>query len=176
MKDPRYPIGRFQEPAEYTPELRERLIQVIEDMPQRLVEAVAGLSEEDLGQTYREGGWTIRQVVHHLADANVNAYVRFKLAATEDNPPVKPFEEAEWAELEDGAHEDVSVSLALVSALNRRWATFLRSLDTEAFSRTYNHPVDGKTSLDKALAFYTWHGRHHIAQITNWRENYKKAA
>lgn len=176
MKDPRYPIGRFQTPEAYTPELRERLIQEIEDMPVRLEEAVAGLTGDELGRPYREGGWTIRQVVHHLADANMNAYIRFKLARTEDNPRVKPFAEAEWAELEDAAHLDISVSLALVSALNQRWATFLRSMDPESFSRTYDHPEDGKTSLDKALAFYSWHGRHHIAQITTWRENRKNAS
>lgn len=176
MKDPRYPIGPFRPAEEYTPELRAELIQAIAETPERLREALAGLSEEQLDEPYRAGGWTLRQVVHHLADSHLNAYVRFKLAATENEPVIKPYAEARWAELPDAAHGDPAVSLALLKALHERWVAFLESLPAEQFSRAYRHPEQGLVPLDRALALYAWHGRHHVAHITAWRASQSTTA
>ena len=169
MSDLRYPIGPFTPPPAYTPELRRQGIDELAAVPGRLHAAVDGLSEGYLGHPYREGGWTVAQVVHHVADSHINAYVRFKLAVTEDNPPVKAYNEAWWAELADASAADVAVSLALLDALHLRWVTFLRSLDAEQFSRTYQHSTMGPVTLDHALALYAWHGRHHTAHITALR-------
>ena len=170
MPDPRYPIGRFEPPAAYTRELRERFIREIEQTPAELERAVSGLTDRQLEQSYREGGWTVRQVVHHVADSHMNAYIRFKLAVTEEKPTIKPYHEARWAELEDAAHAEIAGSLALIEGLHRRWVRFLRSLEEAQFDRKFHHPDIGVVSLDWALALYAWHGRHHVAHITSWRE------
>ena len=170
MPDPRYPIGRFEPPAAYTRELRERFIREIERAPAELERAVSGLTETQLEQSYREDGWTIRQVVHHVADSHMNAYIRFKLAVTEEKPTIKPYHEARWAELEDAAHAEIACSMALIAALHGRWVRFLRSLDEAQFDRKFHHPDIGVVSLDWALALYAWHGRHHVAHITSWRK------
>jgi len=169
MSDPRYPIGPFTPPPAYTPELRRQYIDQVAALPGRLHAAVDGLSEGYLGHPYREDGWTVAQVVHHVADSHINAYVRFKLAVTEDNPPVKAYNEARWAELVDARAADVTASLALLDALHGRWVAFLRGLDDAHFGRTYNHSVMGPVTLDHALALYAWHGRHHTAHITALR-------
>jgi hypothetical protein len=157
-------------PAAATPELRARFINQIEGTPAALRAAVAGLSEARLDTPYRPGGWTVRQVVHHLPDSHVNAYVRMKLALTEDGPTIKTYEEARWAELEDGRRAPVALSLDLLDALHRRWVVFLKSLAEADFKRQFMHPDSGRVDLDWALAMYAWHGRHHVAHITSLRE------
>ena len=170
MDDPRYPIGKFEAPQVYDPAVRATLIQKIEEVPGRLRDAVDGLSESQLDHPYREGGWTVRQVVHHLPDSHLNSYIRFKLAVTEDQPTIKPYDEAQWARLLDATSADVEVSLGLLEALHRRWVLFLRSLSEAQFSRTFRHPELGTISLNQNLALYAWHGRHHVAHITTLRD------
>lgn len=171
MTDLRYPIGKFQAPAEYNTIVRKLNIQQLEEMPAQLRAAVKGLSNEQLSEPYRKGGWTLRQVVHHLADSHLNAYVRFKLAMTEDIPTIKPYNEKAWAGLEDSVKADVEVSLVLVKSLHQRLVMMLKSLDDKQFARSYMHPETGKGSVDRMLALYAWHGRHHIAHITTLRES-----
>jgi hypothetical protein len=133
--------------------------------------AIAGLSGSQLDTPYRPGGWTVRQVVHHVPDSHMNAYVRCKLALTEDQPTIKPYEEARWAELVDGRTASPDVSLALLESLHARWALLLRSLTPEDFTRTFRHPEHaGILTVDWMLAMYSWHGRHHVAHITTLRE------
>lgn len=170
MLDPRYPIGPFLPPAAFTPELRREHVDQLAAVPALLRDAVGGLTEGYLEHPYREGGWTVAQVVHHVADSHINAYVRFKLAATEDTPPVKAYDEARWAELADAAAADVEVSLTLLESLHGRWVAFLRSLEPDQFGRAYDHSAMGPVTLDHALALYAWHGRHHTAHIRALRE------
>ncbi len=170
MNDLRYPIGKFQAPPSYVPVVRATFIRQIEEAPARLREAVSGLSERQLDHPYREGGWTVRQVVHHLPDSHMNSYIRFKLAVTEDEPTIKPYDEAQWAKLHDATTGAVEVSLALLEALHHRWVLFLRSLSEAQLSRTFRHPELGMISLDQNLALYAWHGRHHVAHITALRD------
>jgi len=169
MEDPRYPIGAFAPPVSYTPEGRQGFIREIAELPSRVRAAVAGLTPEQLRCPYREEGWTLAQVVHHLADSHMNAYVRFKLAATADNPTVVGYDEAAWARCPDAVATRLDDSLAILDALHARWVSFLASLSPEAFARTYNHSVLGPVALDRALALYVWHGRHHVAHITRLR-------
>ena len=170
MTDLQYPIGKLQRKATLSSEDRFQLIQQIADAPMRLREAVAHLSSERLDTPYRPGGWTVRQVVHHLPDSHMNAYVRMKLAVTEPQPPVKPYSEKLWAELSDARYSPVEPSLMLLESLHRRWVVFLQSLEPELFLRTVVHPDHGMISIDFLLQLYGWHGRHHVAQITNLRE------
>ncbi len=171
MADLRYPIGKFQTPVEYNAITRKMHIQQLEEMPGQLRTAVKGLSNEQLNEPYREGGWSLRQVVHHIADSHMNAYMRFKLAVTEDEPTIKTYNEKAWAGLEDSLKADVEVSLVLIKAIHQRMVMFLKSLDEKKFSRTYMHPETGKGSVDRILALYAWHGRHHIAHVTKLRES-----
>jgi uncharacterized damage-inducible protein DinB len=145
----------------------EQYIQEISMAPGQLREAVRGLDDPRLDTPYRQGGWTVRQVVHHLPDSHANAYVRFKLALTEHEPLVRTYEEKLWAELPEAKSAPVEISLALLEALHARWLSCIRGLSPEAFKRTYRHPVSGLTSLNELLALYSWHGRHHVAQITS---------
>ncbi|HWP43073.1 MAG TPA: bacillithiol transferase BstA [Blastocatellia bacterium] len=168
--DLRYPIGRFDFQKEVTEDDRLRFIDEIEAAPAHLRAAVEGLSQEQLDTPYREGGWTVRQVVHHLPDSHLNSYVRFKLALTEQEPAIKPYREDLWAELADGRTAPVEVSLGLLESLHARWVMLLRSLSAEDFLRTFRHPDIGEVSLAKNLGLYAWHGRHHVAQITSLRE------
>ncbi|HKG22797.1 MAG TPA: putative metal-dependent hydrolase, partial [Blastocatellia bacterium] len=138
-----------------------------EETPARLREAVEWLSPEQLETPYRPGGWTVRQVVHHVPDSHLNSYVRFKLALTEDHPTIRPYREDRWAELEDARSAPLDVSLALLDSLHGRWVLLLRSLKPEDFARTFEHPELGEVSLEKNVALYAWHGRHHVAQITS---------
>ncbi len=167
--DPRYPIGVFRWDGECTPAARVERIGAIEELPARLRAAVAGLDEARLDTPYREGGWTVRQVVHHVADSHMNSYVRFRLALTEDTPVVKPYDEARWAELADARSEAVETSLVLIEALHRRWVALLRSITAEEWKRSFQHPENGTQPLDQALALYCWHGRHHTAHATALR-------
>lgn len=171
MSDPRYPIGRFAVPAAVTGDDRERWIGEIGDAPGQLREAVRGLADAQFDTPYREGGWTIRHVVHHLPDSHLNAYTRFKLALTEDNPTIKPYDESRWAELADVKAAPIGVSLTLLEALHRRWVLLMRAMREEDWLRTFFHPEHQKAlRLDRILAMYAWHGRHHVAHITTLRE------
>ncbi len=168
--DLRYPIGPFRWEGAITEDQRRRLIGEIEETPARLRAAVAGLSQEQLDTRYRPGGWTVRQVAHHLPDSHLNAYTRFKLALTEEEPIIKPYDQERWAELGDSRTAPVEVSLALLESLHRRWALLLKSLTAADFARTFRHPELGIVTLDKNLCLYAWHGRHHVAHITSLRE------
>jgi len=170
MTDLRYPIGEFSYPGEETADERRRAIDEIEATPVRLRAAVQGLSPQQLDTPYRPGGWTVRQVVHHVPDSHLNAYTRFKLALTEDEPTIKPYDEARWAELADVRTAPLGVSFRLLEALHQRWVLLLRSLRPEDFRRTLRHPERGVMSLDQTLCYYAWHGRHHVAHITSLRE------
>ncbi|HVF92363.1 MAG TPA: bacillithiol transferase BstA [Blastocatellia bacterium] len=165
--DLRYPIGTFRFDGPLTAEQRGACIDRIEETPALLREAVERLSPEQLETPYRPGGWTVRQVVHHVPDSHLNSYVRFKLALTEDRPTIRPYLEDRWAELEDARSAPLDVSLALLDSLHRRWVLLLRSLKPEDFARTFDHPELGEVSLEKNVALYAWHGRHHVAQITS---------
>ena len=168
--DQRYPIGRGKLEGEITPERRQKWIDDIEEAPALLRATVEGLTEEQLDTPYREGGWTPRQIVHHLCDANINSYVRFKLTATEEEPTVKVWDETGWAQLLDARTAPVEVSLALLYHLHIRWIIFLRRLTEVDLSRTFHHPMSGVVSMAKNLHSYSWHCRHHTAQITGLRE------
>jgi hypothetical protein len=167
----RYPVGRFRpQPGGLSPDERRAAVQAIAETPARLRAAVAGLDDEQLSTPYRPDGWTVRQVVHHVPDSHVNAYVRFKLALTEDRPTIKTYDEAAWARLADAELRDVEVSLTILDAIHLRWVTVLESLDDEAWRRKLMHPEWGEIDLDFLLQLYHWHGRHHVAHITSLRE------
>jgi uncharacterized damage-inducible protein DinB len=166
----RYPIGRFRYGGEADEAARRALIRTIAETPLRLEEAVRGLSADQLETPYRPGGWTLRQVVHHLPDSHMNAYVRFKLALTEEEPLVKPYAEDRWAELADGRRASIETSRTLLLALHERWVMLLDSLAPAAWSRTFRHPEHGARTLDWLLGLYAWHGPHHVAQITSLRQ------
>lgn len=168
--DPRYPIGRFVAPQQFDVATRTAFVEQLAVAPAELRAAVAGLSMRQLDTPYRDGGWTVRQVVHHVPDSHMNAYVRFKLALTEEEPAIKTYEEDRWAELGDARVADVQISLALLEALHARWVTAIRVLPAPAFARTFRHPELGAMSIDRLLALYAWHGRHHVAHITTLRE------
>jgi uncharacterized damage-inducible protein DinB len=170
IPDLRYPIGRFQSPDSISAAERNELIDLMEAAPAALRRAVAGLEDVQLNTPYRPGGWTVRQVVHHLPDSHLNAYVRFRLALTEEEPTVKTYAEDRWARLPDAAAAPVEDSLDLLDALHRRWTALLRSLGDADFARSFRHPDAGLVRLDKNLALYAWHGRHHTAQILALRE------
>ncbi|HZQ54329.1 MAG TPA: bacillithiol transferase BstA [Bryobacteraceae bacterium] len=166
----RYPIGGYQSPAEIGQDQRELWLADIATLPRKLRTAVSDLSEEQLDTPYRPGGWTVRQVVHHLADSHLNSYQRFRLAVTEQSPLIKPYDEAAWAELPDAKTAPVTYSLSLLDGLHARWIALLRSLDESAFARTFRHPELGEKRLDWTLGLYAWHCRHHVAHIHNLRE------
>ena len=162
----RFPAGRFAPPAAATAADRARWIAEIEALPAQMREAVASMSDAQLDTPYRPDGWTVRQVVHHVPDSHANAYVRFKLALTEDAPTIKPYDEARWAELPDVRATPVAVSLALLEALHARWVVLLRDMSESDWSRTYVHPEGNRTwRLDTALAMYAWHSRHHLGHV-----------
>jgi uncharacterized damage-inducible protein DinB len=169
MTDLRYPIGKFQPPASVTDAERAVLVDQIAALPAELRSAVSTLDDTQLDTPYREGGWTVRQVVHHVPDSHVNAYTRFKLALTEDVPTIKTYEEAQWAELPEARSAPIGVSLALLEALHQRWVLLLRVLAPAQFARTFRHPEMGVMTLDQQIAMYAWHGRHHLAHITSLR-------
>jgi hypothetical protein len=168
--DMRYPIGEFSFDGPLTEAARRAHIDDIEATPARIRAAVADLSPEQLDTPYRDGGWTARQVVHHLADSHINSYVRFRLALTEDAPTIKPYFEDRWAELIDSRTAPVEISLALLESLHQRWTLLLRSLTPGQCARTFNHPERGMVTLDLNISLYAWHGRHHVAHITSLRE------
>jgi hypothetical protein len=170
--DLRFPVGRFQRPtAVLTGAERSGMIDAIAAAPAAVRDAVRGLDDRQLDTPYRPGGWTVRQVVHHLPDSHLNAYCRFKLALTEDVPTIKPYDEARWAEMPDARSPLVKESLAMLEALHVRWVFLLRGMQPSDFERKLNHPEwDVPLSLDSMLALYAWHGRHHVAHITSLRQ------
>lgn len=167
--DLRYPIGQFEYAQPYSLPERAQKIRDIEDCPAKLRAAVSGLNQTQIDTPYRDGGWTVRQTVHHIADSHINSFIRFRFALTEDNFVVKPYNEKLWAELPD-VREPVEVSLQLLEALHHRWIVMLKALTPEQWKRTMNHPEFGPLTLDKALGLYSWHSRHHVAHITGLRK------
>ena len=169
MSDLRYPIGRFIARTQFTDASRRAAIAAIAETPARLRKAVEGLDDDQLDTPYRPGGWTVRQVVHHVPDSHLNAYVRFKLGLTEAEPRIKPYDEARWAELPD-SEGPIAVSLDLLTALHARWVRLLERVAGPDFGRTIFHPELGVVNLDDLLELYAWHGRHHVAHITALRK------
>jgi len=170
MPDLSYPIGKFHFDRPLTEDQKQRCIEDISHTPGTLRAALTGLSQTQLDTPYRPGGWTVRQVTHHVPDSHLNAYVRFKLALTEDAPTIKPYAQERWAELADTKSTPIEVSLTLLDSLHDRWVRLLRSIKPEDWKRTFRHPELGLVSLEKNLALYAWHGKHHVAHITNLRE------
>jgi hypothetical protein len=169
--DLRHPIGKFVRPATMTQQEREETIQKIAELPRQLRAAVAGLTESQLDTPYRDGGWTVRQTIHHVADSHMMATGRVRLALTEAWPTITPYQENVWAQLEDARTLPVDVSLQSLDSLHTRWVTLLRSLDEPGWSkRGYKHPESGDQSIEQVAALYAWHGRHHTAHITSLRE------
>jgi uncharacterized damage-inducible protein DinB len=168
LDDFRYPIGRFKPIATSLPGIRAAHIQGLRQLPENLRSAVKGLNDTQLDTQYREGGWTVRQLVHHIPDSHLNCYVRFKLALTEDWPTIKPYDEGAWAKLPD-SNQPIEVSLELTAALHERWVALLESMSDEDFRKGFDHPERGRENLATALAIYDWHSRHHTAHITSLR-------
>jgi uncharacterized damage-inducible protein DinB len=171
MTDPRYPIGTFSFEGTIDAAQRQQWMSEIASQPLRLREAVAGLHDVQLDTPYREGGWTVRQVVHHVPDSHMNSYIRFKLALTEDNPTIKPYEEGAWAMLAD-SKLPVEVSLRLLESVHERWGMLLQHMTDADFEKTFVHPQSKQTlTLARALGLYAWHGNHHIAHVTELKKN-----
>ena len=167
----RYPVGRFSYPTCVSQADMRNWIRTLEELPASLRQAVKGLNEEQLDTAYRENGWTIRQVVHHIPESHMNAYIRFKLALTEDNPTIRPYMEDRWAALSDDKTAAVDVSLDLTDALHRRWVLLLNMMTPADFARTYYHPENKVTKpLSEILCLYEWHSRHHLAHITDLKK------
>jgi len=170
QKDPRYPVGKFDKNVVVTKQMRNEFIITIESLPALLRKEVENLPVQQLDTPYRNGGWTVRQVIHHLPDSHLNAYVRFKLALTEDNPKVKSYEEHLWAELKDTFDTPVELSLTLLDVLHKRWVILLNSLTNKQFERTLQYPEWGNIPLSTTLALYDWHSKHHLAHITELKK------
>src|SRR5689334_20173411 len=169
--DPRYPVGKYEQPKDVTPAMRQQAIASIADTPTRMRDAVKGLNDAQLDTPYRDGGWTIRQVIHHVPDSHMNAYFRFKLALTEDNPTIRPYLENRWAELPDSKSGPMEVSLDLLDVVHKRWVMVLRNMTEEDFKRTFYHPENKTTrTLEVVLALYDWHSKHHLAHITELKK------
>src|ERR1700758_3676330 len=169
--DPRYPIGKCARPESLDARQLRGCIATLAALPENLRAAVYGLNNSQIDTPYREGGWTVRQLVHHVADSHMNAYVRTRLALTEDWPTIKPYEEKLWAELADARPLPVEVSLELLEPLHRRWVALLESLTAEQWKRGYNHPESGRQDLAQVISMYAWHSRHHAAHITSLRKS-----
>jgi uncharacterized damage-inducible protein DinB len=169
-EDLRFPIGKFSWPAGMSADERERYIARIAAAPARLRAAVAGLSDQQLDTPYRDGGWTVRQVVHHVPDSHMNSYTRFKLALTEDEPTIKPYDEAAWAKLSDSVKTPLETSLSLLESLHERWVTLMRLMSDTDWKRRFVHPEHGPVSLERNVALYAWHGDHHVGHVTALRK------
>jgi uncharacterized damage-inducible protein DinB len=168
--DPRYPIGKLEMPAQVSQARRQQAMDEIASTPAKLRAAVKGLNDTQLDTPYREGGWTVRQLVHHIPDSHLNAYVRLKLALTEESPTIKPYDEAAWANLADSNSTPIEVSLTLMDSIHDRWVRIWRSLKPEQFARKLVHPDSGERTVDWMLFLYEWHGKHHTAHITELRK------
>jgi hypothetical protein len=167
--DPRFPIGKFRR-AEANLTDHTASIAVLATLPENLRAAVSGMNDAQLDTPYREGGWTVRQLVHHVADSHMNAYVRIRLALTEDWPTIKPYDEKIWAELPDARTAPIAPSLAILDGVHNRWTALLRSLTEDQWQHGYRHPVNGRQSIAEATALYDWHSRHHVAHIVELRK------
>jgi hypothetical protein len=168
--DPRYPIGKVQL-VDYSEKERDAKIADILFLPRMLEYAVLNLDESQIQTPYREGGWTVHQLIHHLADSHMNAFIRFKLALTEENPVIKPYLEDKWSELADVSDVPINISITLLHALHHRWHRLLESMSVDDFRRTVFHPEKEKDiTLWDMLLIYAWHGKHHVAHITTLRE------
>lgn len=162
----KYPIGKFSMPEEFTPESINEFITVIENFPEQLKNAAGNLSDEQLNTSYRPGGWTIRQVVNHVADSHANSMIRFKLALTEENPTIKPYFEERWAELADTKTIPVAAALLMIEGIHGRWTALLKSMTAADFEKTFFHPESKRTwKLNQTLALYAWHSKHHLAHV-----------
>jgi hypothetical protein len=170
MDDLRYPIGKFQYAGSASDSDIRTWIDQIAELPSKMRDAVAGLSAEQLDTPYRPGGWTVRQVIHHVPDSHINSYVRFRLALTEDEPIIKPYEENRWAELPDARTAPVELSLDLLEMLHRRWTLLLNDLGKAELAKSFRHPELGLVTLERNVALYAWHGRHHMAHITELKK------
>jgi uncharacterized damage-inducible protein DinB len=168
--DLRYPIGKLDRKSHLSAEERRAAVDALAAAPRQLRQAVTGLTDAQLDTPYRPGGWTVRQLVHHVADSHMNAYTRFRLALTEENPTIKPYDEAKWAELEDARTLPIDVSLSLLDLMHERLVVMLRSTPDDAFQRSVMHPENGPMTMDNLLGMYSWHGRHHTAHVTALRE------
>lgn len=170
MIDLRYPIGRFQRPASVSAADRESAIAVIAAAPAEYKAAVKGWTEEQLDTPYRPDGWTVRQLLHHVPESHMNSFIRFKLALTESEPTIKPYDEDAWAKLPDATSGPVDAPLRLLESLHECWVRLLRTLTEEQWQRQFQHPESGALRLDVNLLIYAWHCRHHLAHITGLRE------
>ena len=171
MRDERYPVGKFDHRHELSAAERQTMLEHIAEAPARMRDAVASLDAKQLDTPYRDGGWTVRQVVHHVPDSHLNAYTRFKLALTEDKPTIRPYDEALWAKLSDVRDTPIETSLTLLESLHDRWVRLMRAMQASDFRRTLLHPEHpGTLTLDWLLGMYAWHSRHHVAHITSLRE------
>lgn len=162
LEQQRYPVGRFKLSDRVTAEQRKQAIDFLESLPQLLRQEVESRDEAALEQPYRPGGWTLRRLIHHVADSHHQASTRMRLALTEDWPMIRPYDQEAWANLEDASHAPVAPSLAIIDGLHARWALLLRSLKEQDWSRGFNHPENGPERLDQVLLRYEWHGRHHL--------------
>ena len=169
QRDPRYPIGRFSKPTAIDEDERRSAVRDLGEMPELLRNALEGLSEDQLNTAYREGGWTVRQLVHHIADSHMQALQRVRLALTEDAPTITAYDEKAWAELHDSAAAPVEWSLELIESLHARWVMLLQSLGSAEWQRTFVHPQRGAQTVEAATLLYSWHSRHHVSHITHLR-------
>jgi hypothetical protein len=167
---PQYPVGRFSVPAAITREMREAAVEEIGALPSALAASLAGLNEAQIATPYRVGGWTVREVVHHVADSHMHAYIRVKFALTEEMPTIRPYDEGAWAALPDVQTIPIATSVSILDGVHARWTACLRGLEEEQFGRQFVHPELGPQRLDLSLLRYAWHGRHHVAHITALRE------
>ena len=170
MEDLRYPVGWFSRPDSLTPVARRDAIDAVAQCPANLRAAVSDLDDAQLETPYRPDGWTVRQLVHHVPDSHANAYIRFKLALTEDTPTIKPYDEAAWARLSDSQTTPIETSLRMLESIHDRWVRVLQAMSTSDFERKLNHPENGIMTLDQMLALYAWHSRHHVAHVRNLRQ------
>lgn len=166
MKDPRYPIGKFQKPNHISPQQIEDWIKQVRTLPTRFSIEVVEMSHEQLDTPYRAGGWTVRDLIHHLPDSHINSYVRFHWALTEENPMIKAYDEQSWAQLPYLKDLNIQTSLDLLSLVHERWTALLKSMSDQDWETTYRHPVNGEQPLKEILAMYSWHGEHHLAHVT----------
>jgi len=166
----KYPIGRYQLEDSIDKASIDKWIKEIELLPQKLSDSVKGLSQDQLQTHYRPEGWTVQQLVHHIADSHMNAYIRFKLALTEDKPMIKPYNEKLWAELPDSNLVDINISLDLIKSLHIRWATILKQLSKEELNKEFLHPESGMKNIKETVSNYAWHGNHHLAHITSLKQ------
>lgn len=170
IEDLRFPIGNFNPPETIPTEMRDDFIQTIEELPAKLRAVVSDLTDEQLDTPYRPEGWTVRQLVHHIADSHINSFCRFKLGLSEDSPTIKPYDEAVWANMTDSKNAPIDLSLNIIDGVHARWTMILKSMTRNDFERKINHPERGTMSLNAMLALYDWHSRHHTAHITRLRQ------